>query len=91
MQGSFSSNSSIKMVGGGSAAAISGSIFSTTSSQYAILTLSLNNGDIVTYGSATVTATTNASNYTLYIPPSTTVSRSSGTINCSWVIFTNSP
>lgn len=91
MQASISNNETIKIDGGGTTATASGTVMSTTASQYAVLTWAANNGDQLTIGSATVTAPTNSIGYVFYIPPSTTVTRSSGTINASWVLFTNSP
>ena len=92
MQASVSNNTTIKIDGGGTSATISGTVMSTTASQYAILTYSVANGDQFTIGSCIVSGVSGTStSATFYIPPSTTVTRVAGTINASWVLFTNSP
>lgn len=104
--GFFGNNTTIKVVGGGgntySATAVN--IFTTSSSQYAILSVSPAQSGavsgIVAVGSALHAVISNAAAVTasmpgqIYIPPSTQVdinSVTTGTIGVSWVIFANSP
>lgn len=88
MVGNVSINQTIKIIGGGSTS--SGGSFSTSSTQYAIVTAGGANA-IVTVGSATFTV--NASNTSIanvYVPPSKSVTLSSSAgQSFSWVIFEN--
>ena len=83
----FSNNTTIKISGGGtSTTSAAGTIFTTASNEYAIVTIS---AGTISVGGATFTGATTATN--LYVGPSKTVIWNVGTIAVSWVIFTNTP
>lgn len=93
MAGSLiSNNTTIKMSGGSTDAA--GGSFSTSASEYAILTMSSSAAsNTIQIGNFIHTTASGATIETYYIPPGVTITwtQNSGNIYVSYVIFTNSP
>ena len=89
MQGSFSSNSTIKINGGGTFSTFTGTaIYTTTASEYVIISImSASNIYIGSYTCGT------SIGQTFYVPPSTSFGWSSGggALVGSYVRFANSP
>lgn len=80
------SKSSIKMVSGGNFNTTNGTVFTTSSSQYAILTVISGPANISINGNAIASGAFGV----FYVPPSTSVSSGASANAGSYVIFTNS-